>query len=57
MDIGIYNYSDYYTVITTDKALAQNILDLYSSAMCITFHDKSEKMDVYNITYRKDERR
>lgn len=57
MEIGIYNQKNYETVITTDRKLAQLLLDTYKSATNITIHDNKEDMLVYNITYRKDEKR
>ena len=57
MDIGIYNQKNYETVVTTDRKLAQYLLDNYKSATNITMHDNKEDMKVYYITYRKDEKR
>ena len=57
MEIGIYNQKNYETVVTTDRKLAQLLLDTYKSATNISMHDGKEDMLVYYITYRKDEKR
>ena len=57
MDIGIYNLKNNETVITTDKKLAQYLLDTYKSATNISIQDHQEDMMIYYITYRKDEKR